>query len=276
MIERRARRFVKVGRRIKVRADEHFLALVAAGVAFYGFLALVPTTVVAMTIYGIVADPGDIERRLEDSRGVVPDEVRTLVLAQVRASAEGAGATRTAAVVVGLAIALWTASAGMNGLVRGIDIAHGRAPRRFVEQRGLSLGLTLGAVLVVVIVALIAVALPPLLHTADMAPAGRLLIDAVRWPLLALVMAGSLSALYRIAGGGHGRLHLTPGPLVGALLWLAGSVVFAYYSDNFARYGRTYGSLAGIAVVMLWIYLGAVAVLVGAEVDADHTQRRQR
>ena len=274
MIRRRARRFGKVGRRIKVRADEHFLALVAAGVAFYGFLALVPTTVVAMTVYGLFADPADIEQRLADNAGVVPDEVRTLILAQVRASAAGAGATQTAAVVVGLGLALWTASAGMNGLVRGIDIAHGRSPRRFVEQRGLSLGLTLGAVLVVVLVALIAVAVPPLLHTADMGVAGRLLIDAVRWPFLALVMTGSLSALYRAVGGGHGRLHLRPGPLVGALLWLAGSVAFAYYSDNFARYGRTYGSLAGIAVVMLWIYLGAVAVLVGAEVDADHTERR--
>jgi len=221
----------------------------------------------------VFADPADIERRLQEQAGVVPDEVRALVLAQVRATADSAGTTQTAAVVVGLAVALWTASAGMNGLVRGIDIAHGRPPRRFVEQRGLSLGLTLGAVVVLVVVALVAVAVPPVLDTAEMAVPGRLLIDVLRWPLLALVVAGSLAALYRVAAGGHGRLHLTPGPTVGALLWIAGSVGFAFYTANFGRYSRTYGSLAGIAVVLLWLYLGAVAVLVGAEVDAEHAER---
>jgi membrane protein len=274
-VSRRAqfRRFFRAAKRVKARSDEHFLALVAAGVAFYGFLALVPTTVVAISLYGVFADPAEIEQQLAARAGGVPDEVRRVILAQVRTTAAGGSPTRGAAVVVGLALALWTASAGMNGLVRGIDIAHGRSPRHFVEQRGLSLALTLGAVAMLVLVALLAIGLPSMLGTSHLASGGRWLVDGLRWPLLALLMAVALAALYRVVGGGHGRLHLRAGPAVGAVLWIAGSAGFAFYTSNFARYSRTYGSLAGIAVVLLWLYLGAVAVLVGAEVDADHAER---
>lgn len=269
MTVRPADRLVTSARRVKRRADDHFLTLVAAGVAFYAFLALVPTIVVAMTLYGMVADPADIEQRIGDQAGGVPDEVRALLVAQIRATANGGSATRTITVVAGLVIALWTASAGMNGLIRGIDIAHGRSPRRFVEQRGLSLGLTLAALLLLVMIALLVVAVPPLLGASGAADAVRWIVDTLRWPVVALLMTGALAALYRIVGGGHGTVRLVPGPVVGALLWLVGSAGFSFYTANLASYSRTYGSLAGIAVVLLWLYLGAAAVLVGAEVDAD-------
>lgn len=266
---RPASRLLSSARRVKGRADDHSLTLVAAGVAFYAFLALVPTVVVGITLYGVFADPADIERQLQEHAGAVPDEVRTLLLAQIRSIAAGGSASRTLAVVISVAVALWSASAGMNGLIRGIDIAHGRTQRKFVEQKGLALGLTLGAVALLVLVALLAVAVPAWIGSPEVATGGRWLVDVLRWPVMALLMAGGLSLLYRIVGGGHGRLHLVPGPAVGALLWLASSVGFSFYTANFARYGRTYGSLAGIAVVLLWLWLGAVSVLVGAEVDAD-------
>ena len=264
-----ARPLATSARRIKRRADDHFLTLVAAGVAFYAFLALVPTLVVAMTLYGTIADPADIERQLRAQGGAMPAEVRSLLIAQIQAIADGGGASRTVTVVIGLVVALWTASAGMNGLIRGIDIAHGRSPRSFVEQRGLSLGLTLGAVALLVVIALLVVAVPPLLGASEAADLVRWVVDALRWPVVAAVMTVGLATLYRIVSGGRGRLRLVPGPAVGALLWLVGSAGFAFYTANFARYARTYGSLAGIAVVLLWLYLGAAAVLVGAEVDAD-------
>ncbi len=273
MSDRPLARLVASARRTKRRADDHFLPLVAAGVAFYAFLALVPTVIVAITLYGVFADPADIERQLGDHAGAVPEEVRALLLSQIRAIAAGGGTSRTAAVLVGTLVALWTASAGVNSLVRGIDIAHGRRPRRFVEQRGLSLALTLGGIVLVVLIGLVAVVVPPWIGASDLGDTGRWIVDAVRWPALFFLMAGGLSALYRVVGGGRGRLHLTPGPAVGALCWLVSSAGFSIYTANFARYGRTYGSLAGIVVVLLWLWLGAGSVLVGAEVDADHAER---
>lgn len=276
MSDRPAARLVASARRTKRRADDHFLPLVAAGVVFYAFLALVPTVIVAITLYGVFADPAEIEQQVTERAGAVPEEVRSLVLSQVRAIAAGGGTSRTAAVVIGTLVALWTASTGMNSLVRGIDIAHGRRPRRFVEQRGLSLALTVGAIVLVVVIGLVTVVVPPWLGASDLGDAGRWVADAVRWPALYLLMAGSLSALYRVVGGGHGRLHLTPGPAVGALCWLVSSVGFSLYTANFARYGRTYGSLASVVIVLLWLWLGAGSVLVGAEVDADHAEGTTR
>ena len=266
---------VASARRTKRRADDHFLPLVAAGVAFYAFLALVPTVIVAITLYGVFADPAEIEQQVAERAGAEPEEVRALVLSQVRAIADGGGTSRTAAVVVGTLVALWTAAAGMNSLVRGIDIAHGRHPRRFVEQRGLSLALTFGAIVLVVLIGLVAVVVPPWLGASELGDVGRWVVDAVRWPVLFFLMVGALATLYRIVGGGHGRLRLTPGPTVGALCWLVSSVGFSVYTANFARYGRTYGSLASVVVVLLWLWLGAGSVLVGAEVDADHAERHR-
>lgn len=253
---------------------DHFLPLVSAGVAFYAFLALVPTIIVAITLYGVFADPTEIEQRLVDNAGAVPAEVRSLLVAQVQAIARGDTTSRTAAVLVGTLVALWTASAGINSLVRGIDLAHGRRPRSFVEQRGLSLGLTLAAIVLVVLVALVVVAIPPWLGASIDADGLRWVLDAVRWPALFLVMAGALSILYRLAGGDRRGLHLVPGPVVGAACWLVSSVGFSVYTANFAHYARTYGSLASVVVVLLWLWLGALSVLFGAEVDAEVAVRR--
>ncbi|MCB1003873.1 MAG: YihY/virulence factor BrkB family protein [Acidimicrobiales bacterium] len=266
-------RLLSSARRVKRRADEHFLPLVAAGVAFYAFLALVPAVIVALAGYGLFADPDGIDEQLGDHAGAVPVEVRSLVEAQVRSIAAGGGGSRTVAVVVGTLLALWTASAGMNSLVRGVDIAHGRHPRRFVEQRGLSLALTLGAIVVVVLVALLVVVLPPALGTTEVGDVVRVVLDVSRWPLVFAMTTVALAVLYRVTGGGSGGLHLLPGPVVGAACWLVSSAGFSLYTANFSRYGRTYGSLAGVVVVLLWLWLGAGSVLVGAELDADRAKR---
>ena len=254
---------------------DHFLPLVSAGVAFYAFLALVPTIMVAITLYGVVADPAELEQRLVDEAGAVPEEVRSLLVAQVKAIAGGGTTSRTAAVLLGTLLALWTASAGVNSLVRGIDLAHGRPPRRFVEQRGLSIGLTLAAIVLVVAVALVAVAVPPWLAAGLEHDVLRWVLDAVRWPAIYLLMAGALSVLYRVAGGDRRGLHLLPGPAVGAACWMVSSVGFSLYTANFARYARTYGSLAGVVVLLLWLWLGSLSVLFGAEVDAEAASGRR-
>ena len=256
--------------------DDHFLPLVSAGVAFYAFLALVPTIIVAITLYGVFADPTELEQRLGDNAGAVPAEVRTLLVAQVKAIAAGGTTSRTAAVLIGTLVALWTASAGINSLVRGIDLAHGRRPRSFVEQRGLSIGLTLAAIVLVVVVALVVVAVPPWLGASVDGTALRWLLDALRWPVLFFVMAGALAILYRLAAADRRGLHLLPGPALGAACWMVSSVGFSVYTANFAHYARTYGSLASVVVLLLWLWLGSLSVLFGAEVDAEVAARRRR
>jgi membrane protein len=169
----------------------------------------------------------------------------------------------------------------MSALVAGINVARGEEhPLGFVEKRGKGLLLTLGAVAVLTMSIFLITALPPMLSDAGMGSDSRVVLNIVRWPAVAVVMVIGIGVLYRISLENPPRARLgilTPGTVVATFAWLAASGLFAVYTANFSRYSRTYGSLSSIIVVLLWLYLSAFSVLIGAEVDgarADADQRR--
>jgi membrane protein len=252
------------------RLREHNLTLVAAGVAFYAFLAIVPTLVAVVSIYGLVADASDIARQVEDI-GSLPSEVQDFLVYQLTniANANRAGVSVTA--IVAIALALWSASGGMAALVTGLHVALEREePKGFVVKRGKALLLTLGAIVFVCVIVFLVSALPPLLSDLGLGDAGRLVFGIVRWPILAALMVVGIGLLYRFSVTGGRRRWLgvvTPGAVVAMVGWLAASALFAAYTANFASYGKTYGALASIVVLLLWLWLSALVVLVGAEVD---------
>jgi membrane protein len=177
------------------------------------------------------------------------------------------------ATVVAIALALWSASGGMAALITGIHVAREKdEPKGFVVKRGKALLLTLAAIVFLGIVVFVIVAVPPLLSDAGLGQAGRLAFNILRWPFLAAVMLVGIGLLYRFAvkGTPHGRLgFLTPGAVVAMVGWLVASALFAVYTANFASYGKTYGALATIVVLLLWLWLSSLVVLVGAEVDGS-------
>jgi membrane protein len=162
----------------------------------------------------------------------------------------------------------------MAALVAGINVARGQAqPLGFLQKRGRALILTLGAVVLLTLATFLITALPPLLGDVGFGGGLRVVVNVVRWPALAVVMVVGIGVLYRIAEERPPVAHvgiLTPGTLIATLTWLAASGLFAVYTANFSRYSRTYGSLSSIIVVLLWLYLGAFAVLLGAEVDGTN------
>ena len=243
----------------------------AAGVAFYAFLALVPALIAFVSIYGLVADPSDVTRQVEDIGSSLPAEVQDFLVFQLTSivNANGTGVSVTA--VVAIVLALWSASGGMAALITGIHIAREvEEPKGFVVKRGKALLLTLAAIVFLGVVIFLIAALPPLLDDAGLGDAGRLAFDIARWPVLAAVMIIGIGLLYRFAVRGRRRGWLgvvTPGAVVAMLGWLAASALFAVYTANFASYGKTYGALASIVVLLLWLWLSALVVLVGAEVD---------
>ena len=258
-------------KRLKDRITEHNLTLVAAGVAFYGFLALVPALIAFVSIYGLVANEGDVVRQVKDLGKSLPAEVRTFLVYQLTQIVNASSAGVSIAAIVAIAVAVWSASSGIAALVTGIHIAHERQePKGFVAKRGKALGLTLGAIVVLGIVLFVIVAVPPLIRHAGLGSAGEWAFRILRWPFLAAVMVVGVALLYRFAvKGGSGRWlgFITPGALVATAGWIIASALFAVYTSNFASYGKTYGALASIVVVLLWLWLSALVVLVGAEVD---------
>ena len=258
-------------KKLPERLREHNLTLVAAGVAFYGFLALVPMLIAFVSIYGLVSNPEDVTRQVEDIGESLPAEVQDFLVFQltsiVNASSRGVSITA----VVAIALALWSASGGMAALITGIHVARERdEPKGFVVKKGKALLLTLAAIVFLAIVIFLVAAVPPLLDDSGLGDAGRLVFDIVRWPILAALMIVGIGLLYRFSVKGSRRGWLgfvTKGAVVAMVGWLIVSAGFAAYTATFASYGKTYGALASIVVVLLWLWLSALAVLVGAEID---------
>ena len=200
-----------------------------------------------------------------------PREVQDFLIFQLSsiASANRAGVSFT--LVIAVVIALWSASGGMAALLTAIHVAHEKdEPSGFVAKRGKALALTLGAMVFLGIVIFVIAAVPPLLDKAGLGTAGKVTLGILRWPLLAVVMICGIGLLYRVAvkDGVRGWFgFVTRGAVVATLGWLIVSAGFAFYAANFSSYSKTYGALASIVVVLLWIWLSSLLVLIGAEVD---------
>jgi len=256
---------------LSARIKEHNLTLVAAGVAFYAFLAFVPALVAFISLYGLVADPDQVANQVQDVASALPKEVQDFLVFQLKsiASANSAGVSFT--LVIAIAIALWSASGGMAALITGIHVGNGQEQTGgFVSKRGKALGLMVGAIVFLGIVIFVIAALPPVLDKAGLGTAGKLVFTTLRWPLLAAVMICGIALLYKVAlkddpGGWLG--FISPGAVIATIGWLVVSGGFAFYASHFASYSKTYGALASIVVVLLWLWLSSLVVLIGSEVD---------
>lgn len=256
-------------RRLPERVRDHDLTLVSAGVAFYAFLAFVPTLIAFVSIYGLVADPSDIEGQVEDVASALPEEVQNFLVFQLTSISDANTAGVSVTLVIAIALALWSASGGIAALITGIHIAREVDDTDgFAVKRGKALLLTVAAIVFVGVVVFFIAALPPLL--SGLGDGGHLALDILRWPVLGAVMIIGLGVLYRFAVRDRPRGWLglvTPGAVVAMVGWLVVSGLFAVYTANFASYSETYGSLASIVVVLLWLWLSSLLVLIGAEVD---------
>ena len=182
------------------RIKEHNLTLVAAGVAFYAFLAFVPALVAFISIYGLVANPDDVTRQVQDIASALPKEVQDFLVFQLTSitNANRAGVSLT--LVIAIALALWSASGGMAALITGIHVANGEEQvGGFVAKRGKALGLTIAAMLLLGVVILMIAAVPALLDKAGLGIAVKLVLTTLRWPLLAVVMICGVALLYKVA-----------------------------------------------------------------------------
>ncbi len=248
------------------------VALLSGGVAFFSLLALIPALAVVVSIYGIVADPDDIEQQIEDVTEALPEEASTLLDDQLdRIVAESPG-NLTVTAVLSLAIALWSASSGMKHLITAVTAAYDEEETRgFLRTRGLALGLTFGAVLFLVVAFVIITLLPTLLSHAGAGEGARVMLSVLRWPLLALAMMVALAVIYRFGpdrDAPHWRWS-SPGAAAATLLWLGASGCFSLYASHFGSYNEVYGSLGAVVVLMLWLFLTAFSVIMGAELNAE-------
>lgn len=265
-----------IGKRVVVELKNHHVSLLAAGVAFKGLLAIFPTIIAAISIWGLVADPQQIQQQASGFLNALPSEAAALLERQMTDVASTGSGALSLALVVSILLALWSASGGMAGLMEGINAAYNEVDeRKFPKKRGIALGLTLaGIVFLLVTLGLIAV-LPAISDQLGLGRVGELAISIGKWPLLAVLVMGALAYLYKVAPDrDDAQLKWTSvGAIVATVLWLIGSGLFTIYVERFGSFGETYGTFSGIIVLMLWLFLTSFIVLLGAEINAE--QERQ-
>ena len=252
----------------EVKADQ--VPLLAAGLAFYVLLALFPAIIAGVSIYGLVADPQTVRDQINQLAQTLSPETATLIGTQVQQVTSSAGGALGLATVIGILTALWSASSGMKALITGVNLAYDETEgRKFVKLRGLSILMTLGAMVLLGVALALIVGFPAV---PDSWPTVLVWAAAImRFVLLAVLLMAGLAALYRYAPDRDKPKWgwASPGSVVATMLWVLASVGFSVYVNAFGNYNKTYGALAGIIILMFWLYLTAFVVLVGAELNAE-------
>jgi membrane protein len=252
----------------EVKQDQ--VPLLGAGVAFYTLLALFPAIIAGVSIYGLVANPQTVRDQINELTKMLSPDTAELIGEQLTQITSGAGGALGVATVVGILTALWSASSGMKALITGVNLAYDETEsRKFFKLRGLAIVLTLGAMVLMAVALSLIVGFPPI---ADSWPTVLQWVFAVlRWVLLAGLLIVALAVLYR-----YGPDRDEPkwgwvswGSGIATVLWVLASIGFSIYVNSFGNYNKTYGALAGVIILMFWLYLTAVIVLVGAELNTE-------
>jgi membrane protein len=259
-------------KRVVDAANADRLSLTAAGVAFYVMFALVPSIIALLSVYALFADPDQVRRQLEPLVKALPGEAGDLVVRQLLAVTEIGQGGLTFGLVAGVVAVLWSTSNAVRWLIAGLNIAYGeRETRGFLRVRGLALLMTLGALVVVAVSLGLIAAVPVVLDVVGVSGATRVVVNVLRWVGAVLLVGAALAVVYRFGPDREPprRNWISWGTACALLLWVLGSAGFSLYLSHFSGYHKTYGTVAGVMILLLWLYLSSYAALLGAEVDAE-------
>jgi membrane protein len=252
--------------------SEHRILAIAAGVTFYSLLAVFPAVGTLVAMYGLFADTATINEHLARLSLILPAGAIGVIGDQVTRMAARDTDTLSLTTVASLAIALWSANSGVKALFDALNVVHGQQETRgFVKLNLVSLAFTSGGIVFVALALGLVVVLPAWLQWAWIPPQTAVAIRFLAWPSLLAVVVVALALMYRF-GPNHEQPRwrwITWGSSLATILWLVASVLFSWYAANFAGFDRTYGSLGAAVGFMMWIWISAIVILAGAEVDVE-------
>jgi membrane protein len=252
--------------------NEDRLLAVAAGVVFYGLLALFPAITAFVSFYGLFAQGATIGQHLSLIAGVVPEGAFGIIEEQINRIVSKGDVKLSFGFVFGLGLALWSANAGMKAIIDALNVVYDeKEERSFIKLNLVSLALTLGAIVALLLAIGAVVVFPLVLARFGLGSMSETLIAILRWPALLVLVLLGLAILYRF---GPSRREprwqwASVGSLFAAIAWLAGSALFSWYLGKFAHYDETYGSLGAAIGLMMWMWLSVIVILFGAELNAE-------
>lgn len=258
--------------RIAAGVSQKKLSLLSAGVAFFAMLALFPAIAATISLFGYVSDPVMVQENMQLLEPIIPEQVFSLISQQVTSVVSAEREALGIASVVSLLFATWSARAGVGAVIMGLNaIAHEQDERNFVWTLVVAYGLTLLLIFVTLVAVAAVIVVPAILAFFPLGGAGSLAVNAVRWVVALVTVVMGIGALYRFGPSRrHRRMpYITLGNIVASMLWIAGSVLFSVYLSNFGNYNQIYGSLGAVIALLMWFYVSAFVVLLGAELNAE-------
>jgi membrane protein len=267
-----SRGWLDIAKRLKARISRSRLSIIAAGVAFYGLMAVPPGLIALVSLYGLVFDPQQVTEQIRALSGILPAEAAEVMANQL---GEVASSDRTALGVGSLAaifLALWSASAGMRTLMQALNVAYEEDETRgTIRFYATALVLTLLAILGALIAIAVVVAVPTALELVGLGTLAKTAATIATLLVLAGGMLAGLAVVYRY-GPSRSKPQwqwVTWGAVLATLTWILGSALFSLYVANFGSYNKTYGSMGAVVILLTWFLLTAYVILIGGELNAE-------
>lgn len=265
--------------RVYGNIGDHRILSLAAGMTYYSILAIFPALAALVAIYGIFSDPGSIAKHLDDMSGFIPGGAVDVAREQLTRVATKGDKTLGFTFAIGLVISLWSANAAMKSLFDTLNIVYDEQEKRgFVKLNAISLGFTVGGIAFVMAALGGVVVVPVVLQYVGLSNAADMLVRIGRWPALFVALAVALACIYRFGPSRQAPrwTWITWGSAAATILWLAASALFSFYAANFGNFNATYGSLGAVIGFMTWLWISAIVILLGAELNAEMEHQTAR
>jgi len=259
---------------------EDDLTLLAAALTYYGILSLFPALLVLLSLLGL-AGQSTIDTLLQNIGSLTPTAMREVITNAVRdlqSSNQAAGF----ALIAGLAGALWSASGYIGGFMKAANIIYDvEEGRKFWKLKPLQIAITVLIMIVITVIVIAIVVTGPVAEKVGSVigagDAAVTVFNIVKWPVIALIVSQIFAFLYWVSPNVKqpGYRWVSPGGFLAVALWIAASALFAFYVANFGSYSKTYGSVAGMIIFLVWLWLTNLVMLLGAELNAEVERGRQ-
>ncbi|MEK9279733.1 YihY/virulence factor BrkB family protein [Bradyrhizobium sp. ISRA442] len=268
-----------IGWRTYQRISDDRLLATAGGVVFFGLLAIFPAVTALVSSYGLFADPSTISANLQTLATMLPEGSFQIVEDQVARVVSKGNTALGATFLFGLVLAIWSANAGVKSIFDALNVAYEeREKRSFIRLNLVSLAFTVGSIMALLVMVGAVVAFPLALNHLGLAPESKLIVALARWPLLFVILLIALAVLYRFAPSRDPPRWqwLSIGAVMAAVLWIAGSALLSWYLSEFANYSATYGSLGAAIGLMMWMWVSAIVIMFGAELNSEIERQTRR
>lgn len=258
---------------------EDRVTLIAAAVTYYLLLSLFPTLTAFVSIYGLFADRATVGEHINMLSSVVPEGGMTIINEQLTALTSTGETTLGVALVISIAIALWSSSSGVKTMFEAMNVAYDeREKRNFFVLNGTALTFTLAGLVGGVVMIGAAIVVPAVLQFVGLGKGFEWLLRIGSYGLLAVALMTGLAALYRF---GPSRQQakwrwVSAGAIVATLIIMVVSLLFSWYAANFANYDKTYGSLGGLIALLTWMWISVTAIIIGAELNSEAERQTRR